>query len=444
MAEVLPFRATCYNSNIVPDLTPVVTQPYDKITPQMQADYYQASPYNLVRVLLGRKEDGDNSHENVYTRSGAEFRKWVDEDIMTSEPLPAFFAYFQEYDVPGQPGERVLRKGFVGLGRLEDYDARVVHRHEQTLSGPKKDRLELLKATRAHFGQLFMLYSDPKGEIDRILDDISIKAPWKDLTDEYGVRHIVWRARREQEITTLSSRMRDKPLIIADGHHRYETALAYRDLCREQGDEDRRAEFAMMTFVRQEDEGLLVLPTHRLVQGLKGFSPGAFRKKTEALFEIKDFSLPADNPGAALRERLSQSASKRAVLAAVAESASKAMLLRLRKDADLAKLLPDCPAQQRDLDVVILHRLVLEKLLGISQEAVVKQENLRYVREHDVGIEAVTQSEGQICFFLNPTPIEKVRENALAGLPLPQKSTDFYPKMLSGLTAYWLDNPLGI
>ena len=444
MAEVLPFRATCYNPKIIPDLSKVVTQPYDKITPAMQDRYYAASPYNLVRLLLGRRDPDDNSRKNVYTRAAASLRRWIDEAALVPEPEPAFFPYFQEYEVPGRDGLRKLRKGFVGLGRVEDYSKRIVHRHEETLTGPKQDRLELLKATRTHFGQLFMLYSDPSGEIERILDGLTAPSPWKQVTDEYGVGHRLWRAHREKDISAIVSLMKDKPLIIADGHHRYETALAYRDLCREQGLEDSRADFTMMTFVRMEGDAVMVLPTHRLIHGLQDFDANKFRKSAAELFELEEFDLSSGKKVQAFRERLREAGQQQPTLGAVAAGIPGGLLLRLKKDVDLARLLPDCAPQQRALDVVLLHRLVIEKLLGISREEVRKQSHTRYLRDFQEGIETVSKGDAQLCLFLNPTPTEKVRDNALAGLPLPQKSTDFYPKLLSGLTLYWMDNPLGI
>ena len=444
MAEVLPFRATCYNPQIIPDLSKVVTQPYDKITPAMQDRYYAASPYNLVRLLVGRREPDDNRQENVYTRATASLRRWIEQRALVPQVEPAFFPYFQEYEVPGRDGLRKLRKGFVGLGKVEDYSKRIVHRHEETLTGPKQDRLELLKATRTHFGQLFMLYSDPAGEIEQILNDLAASSPWKQVTDEYGVGHRLWRAHREKDISAIVSLMKDKPLMIADGHHRYETALAYRDLCREQGLEDSRADYTMMTFVRMESDGVMVLPTHRLIHGLQDFDAQKFSQAAAEFFALEELDLSSEKRVQAFRQRLEEAGQQQPTLGAVAAGISGGLLLRLKKDVDLAGLLPDCAPQQRALDVVLLHRLVIEKLLGISREEVRKQSHTRYLRDFRAGMETVSKGDAQLCLYLNPTPTEKVRDNALAGLPLPQKSTDFYPKLLSGLTLYWMDNPLGI
>ena len=444
MAEIFPFRAATYSLKGIPDLSGVVTQPYDKITPEMQDRCYERDPHNLIRILLGRGEPEDNEEENVYTRAGKTFQRWVHEEILVSQRQPALYPYFQQYQPPDRPGLRKMRKGFIGLTKLEEYSMGIVHRHEETHSGPKQDRLELLKSTRAHFGQLLVLYPDPAGEIERILDAATDHPAWMQVTDDFGVLHRVWRSRREQEILDIIAKMKDKPLVIADGHHRYETALAYRRLRQEQEAEDSRADFVMMTFVRMESSGLTILPTHRLLHGLDSFHWKQFQKKAAELFELEEVDLSSEESGGGFRARLGDAGAERPTLGVAAAGAAGGLLMRLRRDIDVAKLLPDCPAGQRNLDVVILHRLVMERMLGITREAVQKQTNIRYVREWDQGVQAVSSGEAQLCFFLNPPSIEKMTENALADLPLPQKWTDFYPKLLSGLAIYWMDNPLGL
>ncbi|MBI1941274.1 MAG: DUF1015 domain-containing protein, partial [Acidobacteria bacterium] len=255
MAEIFPFRALHYDPEKVGDLGRVITQPYDKITAEMQARYYDLSPYNLARIIRGRQTAEDSPQDNVYSRAAGYFRDWIESRVLVADPEPAIYPYYQEYSVPGPNLARKERRGFIALCRLEDYAARVVHRHEETLSGPKADRLELLKATRAHFGQIFVLYSDPQGTVESALAARTQGRPWKSLRDEYDCGHSVWRITDAATLTRVVDVMRDKKLVIADGHHRYETALAYRDFCRSQGLHDNRAEYVMMTFVRKEAEG---------------------------------------------------------------------------------------------------------------------------------------------------------------------------------------------
>ena len=443
MAGIRSFRALHYNPEKT-KLGEVVTQPYDKISPAMQERYYQLSPYNLARIIKGRALPGDTPQDNVYTRSAQQLEDWNRSGILISDSAPAFYPYYQEYTVPGQPGSRKERRGFIALCRLEDYAARVVHRHEETLAGPKLDRLQLLKATRVHFGQIFMLYSDPEGAVESALQVDAASRPWEQVTDEHGTLHTVWRAGNPAVMEAVTAAMRSKKLIIADGHHRYETALAYRDYCREQGRSDGRAEFVMVTLVRMESAGLTILPTHRVVHNLPQFDWNRFAVEARRFFDWEDLKLTGS--GAEQSARMAETLARvgrESPTFGVCAGPDKLARLSLRRGLDLAGLLPDVPAPVRQLDVVLLHRLVLEQVLGIDRQAVRQESNLRYVREMSGALDEVVGGRAQLCFLLNPTPIEAVRDNAFAGHVLPQKSTDFYPKVLSGLAGYWLDQPEG-
>ncbi len=440
MAEILPFRALHYDAKLVSGLEKVVTQPYDKISAEMQARYYGLSPYSLVRIIRGRQFASDTPTNNVYTRAAGDFRDWIERRVLVADAQPALYPYYQEYSIPGtEAGGKQLRRGFIGLCRLEDYSARIVHGHEETLSGPKADRLDLLKATRAHFGQIFMLYSDPEGGIERQLTHDTAQKPWERVEDEYGTVHSVWRTTDPGSIERVVEAMRSKKLVIADGHHRYETALAYREWCRAQGMTDARAEYVMATFVRMETDCLTILPTHRVVHSLAGFDWASFKSRALATFEVEDVA----EGSASSQERLVKAGCAGTAIGAYA-GPGRTALLHLRSAIDLGSLLPDLPASLARLDVVILHRIVLEQILGIDRKAVQEERNLRYVREFSAAIDEVDSGRAQICFLMNPTPIVDVRDNAFAGHVLPQKSTDFYPKLLSGLAIYRLDNPAGI
>ena len=259
MARIFPFQPYRYTAQ-AGALEDLVTQPYDKITAAMKSSYLARSPHNLVRVILGERYPTDTAADNVYTRAAGYLRAWIESGILARDAEPGAFPYFQEFTVP-DTGERLVRQGFIALGAVEDYAAGVVHRHEQTLSGPKKDRLDLLRATHAHCGQIFMLYADPAGAIDHLLEQAAQATPLADMTDEYGARHRVWKITAAERIQQLMS---DKKLLIADGHHRYETALAFRQENPGLAGADR----VMMTFVNMHSPGLKILATHRLVSGL--------------------------------------------------------------------------------------------------------------------------------------------------------------------------------
>ena len=434
MADIHPLRALRYDLQRV-SAAQVVTQPYDKITPAMQERYYAASPYNLVRIILGRRAADENAGDNVYTRAAAYARKWRAEGILRQDPSPSLYAYSQTFTAPS--GSKFERRGFIALGRVEDYSAKVVFRHEQTLSKPKADRLDLLRATRAHYEQLFLLYED-SGEIDSLLRPKPNAAPTIDVADEHSVAHQVWQISDPGIIASVQDKMRDKKLVIADGHHRYETALTFRDECRAAagGGSNSQApyEFVMMTLVNMNDPGLLVLPTHRVVHSLDSFSADEFQESSSRFFEIEkiDPRIDADGATALLRER------GRSGTALLAVTPNRALLLHSPKSAS-APFFAGLSPRQQALDVAQLHKVLLEGVLKLSEESIRNQQNLSYLRDASEALDQARKGAANIAFLMNPCPVSQVRDIALAGEVMPQKSTDFYPKLLSGLTAYALD-----
>jgi uncharacterized protein (DUF1015 family) len=432
MADIIPFRALRYNpAKVSPG--DVMTQPYDKISPAMQDRYYAASPYNLVRIILGKAQPGDNEQDNVYTRAAAWLRQWQDEGVLVRDAEPGIYVYAQRFAVPGDSaGAEIERRSFIALGRVEDYDRKVVFRHEQTLSKPKADRFNLLRATQAHCGQIFMVYSDPDGAVDAALRQDG--PPTVEVRDEYGVLHRMWEVSDPQTIASIQKKMADKKLIIADGHHRYETALNYRNEMRRQfnGDLQAPAERVMMTFVNMDSPGLVVLPTHRVVFGLENFTIFEMVAELRKYFEVEDVGPLADVSSAL--QRLREAGKDHTALVAV--TAHGAFLLRARMDMQSPSL-SGLSQQQRALDVVQLHKAILEGTLGMSEEDIRAQKHLKYVRDAAEAVEEVRQG-AQVAFLMNPVRMEQVRDVAFAGEVLPQKSTDFYPKMLSGLTIYSL------
>lgn len=452
MAQILPFAAWRYDSEKV-RLEDVLTQPYDKITPAMQAAYYEKSPYNLVRVELGKKESADDDRNTVYTRAAGFLKQCREDRALVQDPEPSIYAYSQTFTAPSGAGAMMTRRGFIALSRLHDYADGVVFRHEQTLSKPKADRLNLLRATRAHTGQIFMLYSDPERKVEAVVwAEAGRKPPTAEMKDEYGVMHRLWRISEAGAVLAIRNHMEDKKLIIADGHHRYETALTYRNERR--GSEGMTfAEFGrtghmsvnvrapyeklMMTFVNMEDEGLLILPTHRVVSGVAGFDAAKMLAAAAPFFAISD--LGANDPAtitveAALARLHSAGADGPAFLAKTAQGVH---LLRTKRTA-VEDRLSAVPPRQRQLNVVQLHKVLLEGVLGISEEAIRNQTNLDYLRSAEEAFARV-QAGANVAFLMNPVKIEQMRDIAFAGEVMPQKSTDFYPKMMSGLTIYGVE-----
>lgn len=444
MAQVFPFRAFRYNQQLAP-FQNVLTQPYDKISPEMQQKYYDAHPQNLITVEKGREFPGDAPGNNVYSRAAAALKDWESKSVIAQDAAPAFYAYTQEFTVPGT-AEKRTRRGFIGAGRLEEYSAGVVFRHEHTLSGPKADRLELLRNTRTHTGQLFMLYSDPQKRADVVLAEAESAAPpATEVHDEYGVTHRLWVVSDPQKVSAIQAAMADQKLVIADGHHRYETALNYQNERRAEAsstDPNAPYESAMMTFVNTRSEGLVILPTHRVAANVHDFSWPAVRRHLEPWFATEVFAFADDGQKESARTsflaRLKASAPRRTIGAypSAVEGQRAFYLLSLRPGADLAQLLPNVSPLQRELDVVLLHEGILEPALGITPQSVMKEANLTYEREAANALAAVDSGKAQISFLLNPCDVEEVVKIATAGEVMPQKSTDFFPKLLSGITMY--------
>lgn len=434
MAEIIPFKALRYDPDQV-KLEDVLTQPYDKITPEMQARYYERSPHNLVRIILGKPGETDTDTFNIYTRAAEYLHDWRSGGLLKQDTEPGIYLYAQTFTVPGTP-ELAERRGLIALGRIHDYADGVVFRHEQTLAKPRQDRLNLLRATRAHFGQIFMLYSDPQNEIEKLLQARTEEDPDTSLLDEYETLHRVWKITNPALIQAVQEKMRDKKLLIADGHHRYETALAYRNERRDQAgtsDPNAPSEYLMMTLVPMESRGLVILPTHRIVHGLPAFDREQMLENAGRFFEIDRIDLRMESRSATTL--LGQAGENGTAFVAVTRQGP--YLLRAKKDA-VEDALRAVPSLQRDLDVVQLHRLMLERILGISEDAILNQQHVKYERDAFEAISWVRQG-ANVAFLMNPAKIEQVRDIAFAGEVLPQKSTDFYPKLLSGLAIYALE-----
>lgn len=452
MAHIAPFRALRYDPAKV-SLSQVATQPYDKINPQMQEGYYAASPYNLVRIILGKRENTDTQQDSRYTRASGFFHDWRRQGVFLQDPQPSLYLYVERFTAPGSKIE-LERRGFIALGKIEDYSAGVVFRHEQTLAKPKADRLDLLRATRAHFGQIFMLYTDPAGEIEGLM--VSSSPPDLEMRDEYGVLHQVWKISDPTLIGLVQGKMRDKKLIIADGHHRYETSLNYRNerraaasssspgvprqhssqnsLIQPDGSELAPHELSMMTFVNMDSPGLVILPTHRIVHSLESFSADNFRHGARAYFSVEevDPSIDAARAHVILRE------AGHSGTALLAVTRNRAFLLDT-PGAVGTNVFAGFSLRQQSLDVVQLHKCLLEGVLGISEEAIREQQNIRYIRDAGEALAQVHDGVADIAFLMNPVRMQQVRDIAFASEVLPQKSTDFYPKLLSGLTIYALE-----
>lgn len=444
MAIIAPFKGILYNmERVKPE--DVITQPYDKISDEARELYYHRSPYNMARIIKGKSTPDDAEGYTVYTRAAAYFQKWLRDGILVKQERPAYYYLEQTYRFEG---EERTRNGLICMGRLEEYDAHVVFPHEQTLKGPKKDRLELFRATKASFGQVFLLYNDRNKVIDGLMTGAK-SSPQLEFTDEEGVEHSLFVIDDADTIESVTSAMKDKQLFIADGHHRYETALAFKGEMKKRfrnADENAAFNYCMITLVNMDDEGMSILPTHRLVRNLPDFKSSRLIEDLMQSFKVEEIFFDRnDIDGVGRQCRMKLTAVSSAAFIALFADTQK-MFMLTPENVEGMDALKRHSSISRHLDIVILHDAILEPLLGIDKRALEEQRNLEYRRNAGNCIEMTLRGDYQALFMVKPTRVAQVREMALNRETMPQKSTDFYPKILSGFVISDLseDEILGI
>lgn len=453
MAMIVPFRGIYYNPPKIGALRQVVAPPYDVISPEAQGFFYRQHPHNIIRLILNKETPADNPHDNRYTRSAAHYRDWLKEGILVRSPLPHFYFLREEFDSAVRhpagyesSSRKMMRQGFIGLVHLEEFAAGVVLPHEKTQTKPKADRLALMEACRANFSQIFCLYTDPEGAMSSIYEKVfsSPRGPALDITDDDAIRRTLWMVDDQKIHAQVTETMRPKKVFIADGHHRYETALAYRDRQCNRFPQNTGREtyhFTMMYLTAMEDEGLLILPTHRVVSNLEGFEASSLMRQLSATFLIESFPFNSGNERIVwdhFSRGLVSRSGKGHALGMLLAGTNQYSLLSLRSEEALDEAAPRLSPTLKALDVNLLHILIFQKLLKIGPDELAAGKNVLYFKEPQEAIELVRSGKGQMAFFLNPTKVYQVRDVSLAGETMPSKSTFFYPKLLSGLVL----NPL--
>lgn len=433
MIKVFPFRGIRYNVQKVGDLSAVVTQPYDKINDELMETYYQRHPHNFTRIIKARVEP-DTPSDNRYLRARKFMHEWMRDGVLVRDPEPAIYPYYQEYAVEGVTR---VRKGVTLLVNLRETEVKA---HERTLEGPKADRLNLMWATGSHTGHIFILYPDPEGRINSILDSKAAgDPPLAEARDDSGCTHRLWAITDDSAISQVQEILKPHDLFIADGHHRTETARNYMkalDLIGLGAEGTEIPENCLMTLISMDDPDLLVLPTHRYVHSVRDFSKDEFLKRAKKYFKIEQVSSCEADVGAAkiLKLRLRDAGEKGEHAFAVYFKDGDGALLTLKDESSMRELVPDKSDALRTLDVTILHAILLERFLGIDAEALAKQTNVQYFREADEALKLLwSDPMGNAVFVMNPTRVSQVKDVASAGERMPQKSTDFFPKLLSGL-----------
>jgi len=437
VADVRPFRGLRYRPGVAANPADLLAPPFDVVSPEAQRFLLRRHPANVIRLELGEEAPGDSPQDNRYTRAAATLGRWRADGVMAVDPKPAFYVYDQEFFREG----RLLRRRSLLAGvRLEPWEKGVVRPHEHTLTSPKEDRLQLLRHCRTSFSPVFSLYRDADRRRFTAIDEAVGKAPLAQAREPGGETHTLYGITDGAFVEAIRDLFRDRTLYVADGHHRYETALAYRDERRTPGWSGEESEnFAFMALTAAEDAGLVVLPIHRAV--LLTAIPDDLAARFEALFLVENLGpLGSGGPLRDALARLAEAGSDGPAYVAVGPGPSGLRLLRPRNvEALRASLPPGTPPAWRALDVALLQYAVLEGLLGIDAARLARGDALEYTEDAVEALETVASGRAPLAFLVNPTPVEQILAVADAGERMPQKSTFFYPKLATGLVMYPLE-----
>lgn len=439
MVRINAFTGITYNFNKFSILKDLIAPPYDVISPKYQSDLYDKSPYNVVRLILGKIYDSDNESNSRYTRASADFKQWLDEGVLVQSDVPKIYYYVQKYK--DAKGKEITRKGFIARCYLEDFSEGIVLPHEETMGGPKKDRLNLMESTNTNFSQIFSIYSDPKMTVESLLDSICNSNAIVDVLDDDNVRHIFYEVSEPSVISKIKTFMKEKVVLIADGHHRYETALQYRNNQRAKYGNDISEETSynsvMMYFANMDDDGLRVYPTHRLLKNTGNVNLDELQVRIEEYFNVSASEFNDMQNCFDLMEKQPLQDLSIGVICKKHPGMFFILKPKSEKVAEELKKL-NVPPILAKLDVAILHKLILEGFMGLDTVEMKTQNNLEFIRDEYELKEKFQSNIADMIFLLNSPDVNIVKEICLSGQRMPQKTTYFYPKLLSGLVI----NPL--
>jgi uncharacterized protein (DUF1015 family) len=432
--EVKPFKAFRFNASVVGDVGKCIAPPYDVINDAERDGLYQKSKYNIVHITKGQTAPADDERHNQYTRAAEYLRNWIGEGALKEDGQETIYGYIQDFELGGAAFQRL---SFIALAKLEDF-GKIVRPHEQVFEKPMLDRLNLERATAARFGLVFMLYDDPHGVADKIITNAAAQEPLIDFVDDQTVRHRLYAIAAPDEIEAVETMMQEKSCVIADGHHRYTTGLKY---MRESGNP--KAQYQMIAFTNTHQKGLVVLATHRVVGGLQDFRPSDFLARLAQGFGVEQFQF-GSGAKAKMRARQKMLAQMKSfydqdkTAFGVYTGDGSFYVVALNDSSLMAAAAPDKSEAWRALDLSVLHKLVLERVLGLDEEKMGNADYVEYVKDvpHalDEVIERIEAGRKQVAFFTNPIKMRQLTEVTEAGERMPHKSTYFYPKMYTGLT----------
>ena len=440
MAKIFPFNGVTYNKKKIGNYTKVMIPPYDIISKEDQGKYYDLHPYNCIRLTLGKEYDGDTEFNNKYTRANSFFRTWITNSIMDQDKEECIYAYEQRFSYKGK---QYTRLGFIALFKLEELEAGRVYPHENTLPKPKLDRLSLLKATAANFEPIFSIYSDEENKISRMIKKLIKRKTIAEAKDIFGVTNKLWKISGKANINKITKEMLNKQVFIADGHHRYEAALKYRNEMRTKSQKstgDEPYNFIMMYFTNAYDPGLIIMPIHRLILNLNLKEKINLENRLVDYFDIEDIKFTKKDMLSA-RKKLIKNMSKAAegehYFGMSLQGENKYSVLKLKSEKIIEKYISaDKPKEWKKLDITILHALIIRDILGITDKDIEAENAIKYVHNDDEAFDLVAEGKYQIAIFMNPTKIEQVTALASKYEKMPQKSTFFFPKLLTGLVMY--------
>lgn len=435
MVEVRPLNAIVYNQEKV-NMNDVIAPPYDVILDDYREELYKRSDYNIVKLILAKGSKNLSDSNNRYDEAKKNFHKWLEEKVLIKIEKPCILYILQKYTT--EDGRNIVRKGFIARNKIEDFSTKKILPHEFTMGGPKEDRLNLTKKCQANFSQIFMVYSDPQKQIENAVD-LSGK-PFIDVTDDNGVQNIVYKIEDENTLSLIEKVMSDKTLLIADGHHRYETAMNYRNYLREQGIKSKEADYVMSYFTNLDDENLLVFPTHRIIT--RWIEPYVLLEKVKNYFDIEEFHFNGQNKNevkAKFLQAIEDANQKQISMGLYMKNVNKFYLLKLRENVSAILDEFEVPDVLKKLDLTVLHKVLITKEFGYTQEEQMAQDGIKYIKQESEAFDLVDLGKAEASFIMAYPKINDIKEISEAGFRMPQKSTYFYPKLLSGIVI----SPLG-
>jgi len=430
MVQVKPLNAIVYNQEKV-NMNDVIAPPYDVILDDYREELYKRSEYNIVKLILAKGSKDLADPNNRYDEAKKNFDNWLHNEVLIKLDKPCILYVIQKYTT--EHGKKIERKGFIARNKIEDFSTKKILPHEFTMGGPKEDRLNLTKKCVANFSQIFMVYSDSEYKIENSID--LGQKPFIDVTDDQGVQNVVYKIEDEETLSLIEKVMENKTLLIADGHHRYETAMNYSKISK-----NPEAQYVMSYFTNLDDENLLVFPTHRIIT--RWIEPYVLLEKVKKYFDLKEYTFDGTNKKevkAEFLQAIEDENEKQISMGLYMKNVNKFYLLTLREDVDAILNEFEVPDVLKKLDLTVLHKVLITKELGYTEEQQMAQEGIKYIKQEREAFDLVDSGKAEASFIMAYPKINDIKEISQAGYRMPQKSTYFYPKLLSGIVI----NPLG-